>query len=79
MDSETGFCNNSQMTRLPRAAVIHQDAVAAHQDDRQLRRIAWNWRPTLHRLELADQNITLDTLEQLCDGLKCRVAGMFED
>ena len=34
---------------------------------------------TLHRLELADQNITLDTLERLCDRLKCGVADIFED
>ena len=34
---------------------------------------------TLHRLELAEQNITLDTLEQLCDRLKCPIAEIFKD
>ena len=33
---------------------------------------------TLHRLELGEQNITLDTLEQLCDRLKCSIAELFE-
>ena len=32
---------------------------------------------TLHRLELAEQNVTLDTLEQLCDRLKCSVSDIF--
>ena len=34
---------------------------------------------TLHRLELAEQNITLDTLEQLCDRLKCPISEIFKD
>ena len=34
---------------------------------------------TLHRLELAEQNITLDTLEQLCDRLKCPITEIFKD
>ena len=33
---------------------------------------------TLHRLELGEQNITLNTLEQLSDRLKCSVADLFE-
>ena len=33
---------------------------------------------TLHRLELAEQNITLNTLEQICDRLRCSIAEMFE-
>ena len=33
---------------------------------------------TLHRLELAEQNITIDTLEQLSDRLKCSIGDMFE-
>jgi len=33
---------------------------------------------TLHRLELGEQNITLNTLEQLTDRLKCSVADLFE-
>ena len=32
---------------------------------------------TLHRLELGQQNVTLKTLEQLCDKLKCSVADIF--
>lgn len=32
---------------------------------------------TLHRLELGEQNVTLKTLEQICDRLKCRVADVF--
>ena len=32
---------------------------------------------TLHRLELAEQNVTLDTLEQICDRLKCRISDIF--
>jgi transcriptional regulator with XRE-family HTH domain len=34
---------------------------------------------TLHRLELAEQNITLNTLEQLSDRLKCPIAEIFHD
>jgi DNA-binding Xre family transcriptional regulator len=34
---------------------------------------------TLHRLELAQQNITLKTLEQIADRLKCRVRDIFPD
>jgi DNA-binding Xre family transcriptional regulator len=34
---------------------------------------------TLHRLELGEQNITLNSLEQICDRLKCTVAEMFEE
>jgi len=33
---------------------------------------------TLHRLELAEQNITLNTLEQICDRLKCSITDIFE-
>lgn len=32
---------------------------------------------TLHRLEMGTQNVTLKTLEQLCDRLKCRVSDLF--
>jgi len=32
---------------------------------------------TLHRLELCQQNVTIKTLEQLCDRLKCKVADLF--
>jgi len=32
---------------------------------------------TLHRLELGEQNVTLKTLEQLCDKLKCSVGEIF--
>jgi transcriptional regulator with XRE-family HTH domain len=35
--------------------------------------------PTLHRLELAEQNITLNTLEQLSDRLKCSITEIFHD
>jgi DNA-binding Xre family transcriptional regulator len=34
---------------------------------------------TLHRMELADQNVTLKTLEQICDRLKCKVSDIFKD
>ena len=34
---------------------------------------------TLHRLEMATQNVTLTTLEQLCDRLKCRVSDLFDE
>jgi len=33
---------------------------------------------TLHRLELAEQNITISTLEQLSDRLKCTVGEMVD-
>ena len=33
---------------------------------------------TLHRMEMGEQNVTLKTLEQICDRLKCTVADMFE-
>ena len=32
---------------------------------------------TLHRLELGEQNVTLKTLEQLCDKLKCSMSEIF--
>jgi DNA-binding Xre family transcriptional regulator len=32
---------------------------------------------TLHRLELGEQNITLNTLEQICDRLKYSIADIF--
>ncbi|WCJ60698.1 helix-turn-helix transcriptional regulator [Fontisphaera persica] len=31
---------------------------------------------TLHRMEMADQNVTLKTLEQLAERLKCKVSEM---
>ena len=34
---------------------------------------------TLHRMELAQQNVTLKTLEQLCSRLKCKVSDIFVD
>ena len=34
---------------------------------------------TLHRMELAEQNVTLKTLEQLCGRLKCTVSDIFKD
>ena len=33
---------------------------------------------TLHRLELGEQNVTLQTLEQICDRLKCSVSEIFD-
>jgi DNA-binding Xre family transcriptional regulator len=32
---------------------------------------------TLHRMEMAEQNVTLKTLEQICDRLKCSVSDVF--
>ena len=32
---------------------------------------------TLHRLEMGQQNVTLKTLEQIVDRLKCKVADIF--
>jgi len=34
---------------------------------------------TLHRLELAEQNVTLKTLEHLTERLKCSVADIFPE
>ncbi|MFZ1072202.1 MAG: helix-turn-helix transcriptional regulator [Verrucomicrobiia bacterium] len=34
---------------------------------------------TLHRLELGAQNVTLKTLEQICDRMKCRVSDLFNE
>jgi DNA-binding Xre family transcriptional regulator len=34
---------------------------------------------TLHRLELGEQNVTLKTLEQICDRLRCKVSDLFGD
>lgn len=34
---------------------------------------------TLHRLELGQQNVTLNTLEVLADKLKCRISDIFPD
>jgi len=33
---------------------------------------------TLHRLEMADQNVTITTLEQLCDKFNCTIGELFE-
>ena len=30
-------------------------------------------------MELGEQNVTLKTLEQICDRLKCSVADLFEE
>ncbi len=32
---------------------------------------------TLHRMEMGEQNVTLKTLEQICDPLKCSISEMF--
>ena len=32
---------------------------------------------TLHRMEMAEQNVTLKTLEQICDRLKCKISDVF--
>jgi len=34
---------------------------------------------TLHRMEIAEQNVTLKSLEQICTRLKCKVSDIFED
>jgi DNA-binding Xre family transcriptional regulator len=34
---------------------------------------------TLHRLELGQQNVTLKTIEQLTQRLKCKVSDVFPD
>ncbi len=34
---------------------------------------------TLHRMEMGEQNVTLKTLEQICDRLKCKISEIFED
>jgi DNA-binding Xre family transcriptional regulator len=34
---------------------------------------------TLHRMELGEQNVTLKTLEQICDRLKCSVSDLFDE
>ena len=34
---------------------------------------------SLHRMEMGEQNVTLNTLEQLLKRLKCRVGDVFED
>ena len=33
---------------------------------------------TLQRLEIGQQNVTLKTLEQICDRLKCSICDVFE-
>ena len=32
---------------------------------------------TLHRIENCEQNITIDTLEQLCQAFKCDIGDLF--
>ena len=32
---------------------------------------------TLHRMEMGEQNVTLKTLEQICDRLKCSISDIF--
>jgi len=34
---------------------------------------------TLHRMELGEQNVTLKTLEQICDRMKCGVSDLFDE
>jgi DNA-binding Xre family transcriptional regulator len=34
---------------------------------------------TLHRLEMAEQNVTLKTIEQITQRLKCKVSDIFPD
>lgn len=34
---------------------------------------------TLQRLEMGEQNVTLKTLEQLCERLKCSVSELFSE
>lgn len=34
---------------------------------------------SLHRIETAQQNVTLDTLETLCERLKCNVGELFAE
>jgi len=34
---------------------------------------------SLHRMEMGQQNVTLETLETLCRRLKCQVADLFDD
>ena len=34
---------------------------------------------SLHRIEMGEQNVTLNTLEQLLKRLRCRVSDVFED
>jgi DNA-binding Xre family transcriptional regulator len=34
---------------------------------------------TLYRMEMGEQNVTLKTLEQICDRLKCRVSDLFDE
>ena len=34
---------------------------------------------SLHRMEMGEQNVTLNTLEQLLKRLKCRVSDVFDD
>jgi len=34
---------------------------------------------TLHRMELGEQNVTLKTLEQICDRMKCSVSDLFDE
>jgi len=36
-------------------------------------------RPTLNRLEIAQQNTTLKTLQQLVKALKCDIGDLFKD
>ncbi len=32
---------------------------------------------TLHRMEMGEQNVTLKTLEQICERLKCTISELF--
>jgi DNA-binding Xre family transcriptional regulator len=34
---------------------------------------------TLHRMEMAEQNVTLKTLDQLTSRLKCKVSDLFDE
>ena len=34
---------------------------------------------SLHRIERCKQNVTLETLQKICDRLKCKTADIFKD
>ena len=34
---------------------------------------------TLHRMEMAEQNVTLKTLEQICERLTCKISDVFDE
>ncbi len=61
---------------------ILAEAIRTRRGDRSQRSFARTLgvsKTTLLRIEMADQNVTIDTLETICRRLRCSVADLLDD